>query len=80
MNIVIILFLMLLFLKILYDKILHILYELCVQMMYTQYNSNLYQLLRADTEGNSSQESVAHPTWHRPSYHTQEELQLLSAL
>ena len=41
---------MLLFLKILYDKILYILYYLCIEMMYSQYSS-LCQPLKADTDG-----------------------------
>ena len=56
-HIVIFLFLMLLFLKILYNKILYIIYPVLTVLtfVYSQYSSNPYQPLRADTEGNGSQ-------------------------
>ena len=49
---------MLLFLKILYNNILYcIIYPVLTVLtfVYSQYSSNSYKLLRADTEGNGSQ-------------------------
>ena len=45
------------FLKVLYNKILYIIYPVLTLLtfVYSQYSSNPYQPLRADTEGNVSQ-------------------------